>query len=47
MSSDARWDSDFMAQRRQSNGSIADAGDFSRRILQVSVVQSVFLGYRD
>ncbi|RAO68703.1 uncharacterized protein BHQ10_004715 [Talaromyces amestolkiae] len=36
MSSDARWDSDFMAQRRQSNGSIADAGDFSRRILQVT-----------
>ncbi|EEA24014.1 WSC domain protein [Talaromyces marneffei ATCC 18224] len=36
ISSDARWDSDFMAQRRQSNGSIADAGDFSRRILQVT-----------
>ncbi|EED17681.1 WSC domain protein, putative [Talaromyces stipitatus ATCC 10500] len=36
MSSDARWDSDFMAQRRQSNGSIADSQDFSRRILQVT-----------
>lgn len=37
MSSDARWDSEFMAERRQSNGSIADAQDFSRRILQVSL----------
>jgi cell wall integrity and stress response component len=45
MSSDARWDSDFMAQRRQSNGSIADAGDFSRRILQVSVARPVLRGY--
>lgn len=37
MSSDSRWDGDFMAQRRQSNGSIADDQDFSRRILQVSL----------
>ncbi|OKL64448.1 hypothetical protein UA08_00628 [Talaromyces atroroseus] len=36
VSSDARWDSDYMAQRRQSNGSIADDQDFSRRILQVT-----------
>lgn len=36
MSSDPRWDGDFMAQRRQSNGSIADDQDFSRRILQVT-----------
>lgn len=34
--SDSRWDGDYMAQRRQSNGSIADDEDFSRRILKVS-----------
>lgn len=33
--SDSRFDGDFMAQRRQSNGSIDDDQDFSRRILQV------------
>ncbi|EAW10789.1 WSC domain-containing protein [Aspergillus clavatus NRRL 1] len=33
--SDSRFDGDFMAQRRQSNGSIDDDHDFSRRILQV------------
>ncbi|KAJ5898892.1 hypothetical protein N7495_003636 [Penicillium taxi] len=31
----SRFDGDFMAQRRQSNGSIEDDKDFSRRILQV------------
>ncbi|PYH89934.1 WSC-domain-containing protein [Aspergillus ellipticus CBS 707.79] len=35
--SDSRFDGDFMAQRRQSNGSIDDDQDFSRRILQVSL----------
>jgi cell wall integrity and stress response component len=39
-SSNSRFDGDFMAQRRQSNGSIDDDQDFSRRILQVI---SVFL----
>ncbi|KAJ5779603.1 Carbohydrate-binding WSC subgroup [Penicillium paradoxum] len=34
--SDSRFDGDFMAQRRQSNGSIDDDHDFSRRILQVA-----------
>ncbi|KAL4930739.1 WSC domain-containing protein [Aspergillus undulatus] len=34
--SDYRFDGDFMAQRRQSNGSIDDDRDFSRRILQVT-----------
>ncbi|KAI9367860.1 WSC domain-containing protein [Aspergillus egyptiacus] len=34
--SDSRFDHDFMAQRRQSNGSIDDDRDFSRRILQVT-----------
>ncbi|RDW60406.1 putative plasma membrane sensor transducer [Aspergillus mulundensis] len=34
--SDTRFDGDFMAQRRQSNGSIDDDRDFSRRILQVT-----------
>ncbi|KAL5361373.1 WSC domain-containing protein [Aspergillus floccosus] len=34
--SDSRFDGDFMAQRRQSNGSIDDDHDFSRRILQVT-----------
>lgn len=34
--SDSRFDGDYMAQRRQSNGSIDDDHDFSRRILQVS-----------
>ncbi|KKK13761.1 hypothetical protein P175DRAFT_0535113 [Aspergillus ochraceoroseus IBT 24754] len=34
--SDSRFDGDFMAQRRQSNGSIDDDRDFSRRILQVT-----------
>lgn len=33
---DSRFDGDYMAQRRQSNGSIDDDHDFSRRILQVS-----------
>lgn len=33
--SNSRFDGDFMAQRRQSNGSIDDDQDFSRRILQV------------
>lgn len=40
-SSNSRFDGDFMAQRRQSNGSIDDDQDFSRRILQVI---SVLLG---
>lgn len=35
-SSNSRFDGDFMAQRRQSNGSIDDDQDFSRRILQVT-----------
>lgn len=34
--SDSRFDGDFLAQRRQSNGSIDDDQDFSRRILQVT-----------
>lgn len=34
--SDSRFDGDFMAQRRQSNGSIDDDQDFSRRILKVN-----------
>ncbi|CAG8946050.1 unnamed protein product [Penicillium salamii] len=34
--SDSRFDGDYMAQRRQSNGSIDDDHDFSRRILQVT-----------
>ncbi|OJJ49221.1 hypothetical protein ASPZODRAFT_140149 [Penicilliopsis zonata CBS 506.65] len=34
--SDARFDSDYMAQRRLSNGSIPDDQDFSRRILKVT-----------
>lgn len=34
--SDSRFDGVFMAERRQSNGSIDDDQDFSRRILQVS-----------
>lgn len=33
--SDSRFDGGYMAQRRQSNGSIDDDHDFSRRILQV------------
>ncbi|KAJ5544762.1 Carbohydrate-binding WSC subgroup [Penicillium sp. DV-2018c] len=33
---DSRFDGDYMAQRRQSNGSIDDDHDFSRRILQVT-----------
>lgn len=33
--SNSRFDGDFMATRRQSNGSIDDDQDFSRRILQV------------
>jgi cell wall integrity and stress response component len=36
-SSDSRWDGNHMAERRQSNGSIADDEDFSRRILQVGI----------
>lgn len=32
---DSRFDGGYMAQRRQSNGSIDDDHDFSRRILQV------------
>lgn len=36
--SDSRFDGNFMAQRRQSNGSIDDDHDFSRRILQVRVI---------
>lgn len=32
----SRYNGQFMAQRRQSNGSIDDDHDFSRRILQVS-----------
>jgi cell wall integrity and stress response component len=35
--SDSRFDGDYMAQRRQSNGSIDDDHDFSRRILQVNM----------
>ena len=34
--SDHRFDGDFMAHRRQSNGSIDDDRDFSRRVLQVT-----------
>ncbi|KAJ5777933.1 hypothetical protein N7520_001179 [Penicillium odoratum] len=34
--SDSRFDGQYMAQRRQSNGSIDDDQDFSRRILQVT-----------
>lgn len=34
--SDSRFDGDFLAQRRQSNGSIDDDQDFSRRILKVT-----------
>ena len=34
-SGDSRFDGDFLAQRRQSNGSIDDDQDFSRRILKV------------
>ncbi|KAJ5168070.1 uncharacterized protein N7482_003664 [Penicillium canariense] len=34
--SDSRFDGNYMAQRRQSNGSIDDDHDFSRRILQVT-----------
>ncbi|KAJ5522217.1 hypothetical protein N7527_006332 [Penicillium freii] len=34
--SDSRFDGDYMAHRRQSNGSIDDDHDFSRRILQVT-----------
>lgn len=34
-SEDSRWDGEYMAQRRFSNGSIADDEDFSRRILKV------------
>ncbi|KAK2737245.1 hypothetical protein FQN57_000412 [Myotisia sp. PD_48] len=34
--SDARLDPSIMSQRRQSNGSIADDQDFSRRILKVT-----------
>ncbi|KAJ6126763.1 hypothetical protein N7523_002375 [Penicillium sp. IBT 18751x] len=33
---DSRFDGGYMAQRRQSNGSIDDDHDFSRRILQVT-----------
>ncbi|EPS33316.1 hypothetical protein PDE_08278 [Penicillium oxalicum 114-2] len=33
---DSRFDGDYMATRRQSNGSIDDDHDFSRRILQVT-----------
>ncbi|KAJ5172914.1 hypothetical protein N7492_005507 [Penicillium capsulatum] len=33
---DSRYNGQFMAQRRQSNGSIDDDHDFSRRILQVT-----------
>ena len=36
--SDSRFDGVFMAERRQSNGSIDDDQDFSRRILQVRVM---------
>ncbi|OXV09179.1 hypothetical protein Egran_03064 [Elaphomyces granulatus] len=32
----SRWDGEYMAQRRQSNGSIAEDEDFSRRILKVT-----------
>ncbi|KAJ5086832.1 hypothetical protein NUU61_008139 [Penicillium alfredii] len=34
--SDSRFDGNYMAQRRQSNGSIDDDHDFSRRVLQVT-----------
>ncbi|KAJ5391346.1 hypothetical protein N7509_006836 [Penicillium cosmopolitanum] len=34
--SDSRFDGSYMAERRQSNGSIDDDHDFSRRILQVT-----------
>ncbi|KAJ5942151.1 hypothetical protein N7516_002319 [Penicillium verrucosum] len=34
--SDSRFDGSYMAHRRQSNGSIDDDHDFSRRILQVT-----------
>lgn len=32
----SRWEGEYMAQRRQSNGSIAEDEDFSRRILKVT-----------
>lgn len=35
-SEDSRWDGEYMAQRRYSNGSIADDEDYSRRILKVT-----------
>ena len=38
--SDSRFDGEYMAQRRQSNGSIDDDHDFSRRILQVRLYQA-------
>lgn len=41
--SDSRFDGDFMAQRRQSNGSIADDQDFSRRILKVGLFSAYLL----
>lgn len=34
---ESRIDTEAMAQRRQSDGSIADNEDFSRRILKVSI----------
>jgi len=34
--SESRFDGDFMAHRRPSNGSIDDDRDFSRRVLQVT-----------
>jgi cell wall integrity and stress response component len=36
---DSRWDGEYMAQRRQSNGSIAEDEDFSRRILKVCFIR--------
>lgn len=46
--SDSRFDGDFLAQRRQSNGSIDDDQDFSRRILQVRAHNHLLsLGYRN
>lgn len=35
----SRWEGEYMAQRRQSNGSIAEDEDFSRRILKVCFIR--------
>lgn len=42
---DSRWDGEYMAQRRQSNGSIAEDEDFSRRILKVCFIGMLLFCY--